>query len=399
MRQEIPPTAGLPLRLTDFLPPWRAGFAQQAADYAGLPHVGLACSGTASLIIILRSLRQHSARKNVVIPAYTCPLVVLAIAHCGLQTRLCDLAPNSLDMDTVSLAAVCDTDTLAIIPTHLAGRVASIAPVKTIAEHCGAFIVEDAAQAFGATNHGQSVGLAGDAGFFSFAAGKGLSLYEGGVWTTRSPQLAEAFSQTAAQMLPERLWFELRRSLEMLAYATLYHPTPLRLAYGAPLRRGLRQGNLAEAVGDVFSPNIPLHRVSAWRQSAGFHALSRLRAFHEVLAGQAYARCEQLRQLPDITVLQDAPDSKGVWPSLFLILPDQKSRDAALTELWGAGLGVTRMFVNALPDYAYLAPWLAPSDCATNARDFAARTLTISNSPWLDNNRFEQIVSVLNRHV
>lgn len=388
------------MALADFLPPWPVDFASHAAAFAGLPHAGLECSGTASLVVILNTLKRLSPRRvEVVVPAYTCPLVVLAIAHCGLRTRLCDLAPESFELDSDALSAMCTQDTLAILPTHLAGRVAALGEVMSIARQQGAWVVEDAAQAFGARSEGQSVGLTGDAGFFSFAAGKGLSLYEGGLWTTKDAGLAREFARTHQDSVPRGILMELQRSLELAAYALLYRPRPLHWVYGAPLRRALRAGNLAEAVGDIFSPDIPIHRVSRWRQAAGSRALSRLADFHSITAAQGAARYTRLARLPGLRIARDAAGAEGVWPSLLLMLPNQALRDTVLDELWTAGLGVTRMFVSALPDYAYLAPWLTTPAEIPNARNFAARSLTLSNSPWLDEAAFTKILDCLERHL
>ena len=78
----------------------------------------------------------------------------------------------------------------------------------------------------------------------------------------------------------------------------------------------------------------------------------------------------------------------------MLRFADGGQRDAALRRLWTRGLGVSRMFIHALPDYAYLRG-IVPAVDTPNARDFAARTLTIGNSPWLDDARFEVIVEEL----
>jgi dTDP-4-amino-4,6-dideoxygalactose transaminase len=81
----------------------------------------------------------------------------------------------------------------------------------------------------------------------------------------------------------------------------------------------------------------------------------------------------------------------------MLRLPDQQRRNEALDKLWGAGLGVTRLFIHALPDYDYLrfcVPAASPN-AFPNARDLAARSLTISNSSWLDDAGFARIVAVL----
>jgi len=72
------------------------------------------------------------------------------------------------------------------------------------------------------------------------------------------------------------------------------------------------------------------------------------------------------------------------------------SADAALAELWPAGLGVARLFAHALPDYGYLGARV-PCVRTPHAADFAARALTISNSAWLDEAAFARIVEVLRR--
>jgi perosamine synthetase len=97
LMREIPPTAGLPLSLHDLVGTG-GNFLHDAQDYVGAPHAGLSCSGTACLVLILSALHRLSGRRTVIIPAYTCPLVPLAIAHCGLTVRLCDLASDGLDL-------------------------------------------------------------------------------------------------------------------------------------------------------------------------------------------------------------------------------------------------------------------------------------------------------------
>ena len=96
-----------------------------------------------------------------------------------------------------------------------------------------------------------------------------------------------ALAQTSRQLIPSRPAWELRRSLELIGYAAAYRPRALRHVYGDPLRRALRQNDPVAAVGDYFSPDIPLHRVSAWRQSVGSKALRRLPGFQKKLADQA----------------------------------------------------------------------------------------------------------------
>ncbi|GAA0723202.1 DegT/DnrJ/EryC1/StrS family aminotransferase [Dokdonella soli] len=327
-------------------------------------------------------------------PAYTCPLVALAVAHCGLELRLCDLAPGSIDFDAGELARVCDRDVLAIVPTHLAGRIADIDTALAIARRVGAFVIEDAAQALGARRDGRPVGFEGDAGFFSLAVGKGLTTYEGGLLVARDPELRREFARTSREIVPRRIGWELKRSLQLLGYHAFYRPSLLGLAYGAPLRRALRRGDPVAAVGDDFSLPIPLHTLGRWRQSVGARAFARLPEFLDACAAQAQRRRAQLARIAGIDVVDDPSGAQGVWPFLLLRLPDEATRDAILRKLWGAGLGVSRLFIHALPDYGYLQDVVGEQD-APNARVFAATTLTISNSPWLLDEEFEAIRAAL----
>jgi perosamine synthetase len=391
---ELPPTAGLPLRLGDLRP----GAPTLAADIAALldtPPLLLECSGTASLLIALTTLRElQPQRRRVVVPAFTCPLVAIAVQQAGLELELCDLRHGHYDMDPAALRAACDERTLAIVPTHLAGRVADVDDALATARQVGAYVIEDAAQALGARRDGVSVGLAGDVGFFSLAAGKGLSIYEGGLLLARDPSLRERLARTAARLVPRRPGWEWKRRIELLGYAVLYRPWGLRLAYGNPLRRALRRGDPVAAVGDDFPLTIPLHRVGRWRQAVGAHAATRLPAFLDRLSAQAQRRLSRLRQIGGVEVFDDDAGARGTWPFLLLLLPDRQRRDAALAQLWPSGYGVSRLFIHALPDYAYLAG-IVPAQDVPHARDFAARSLTIGNSPWMTDADFEAVCAAL----
>ena len=396
MSRELPPTAGLPLRLSD-LWPGRAPFADQVAAWLGVEQLQLECSGTSAMVVALKAMHGlRPQRDEVIVPAWTCPLVALAIHRAGLKLRLCDLAPNHFDMDVTQLCALGGPKTLAIVPTHLAGRVADVNAALDVAHRVGAYVLEDAAQALGAKQNGLSVGLLGDAGFFSLAVGKGLTLFEGGLLLTRDPVLRSAFAASHQAHIHADTKMDWQRALVLIGYALAYRPSLLSLAYGRPLRKALSANDPVAAVGDDFGPDIPMHTVSDWRQAVGSRALPRLPAFLDATRVQALRRVERLRRIPGVTVFDDAQNQQGVWPFLLLTLPDQARRDAALKTLWTAGLGVSRLFIHALPDYGYLRDIVADASLP-NARAFASRSLTITNSPWLDEATFEAICVELER--
>ncbi|MGA9341464.1 MAG: DegT/DnrJ/EryC1/StrS family aminotransferase [Rhodanobacteraceae bacterium] len=356
----------------------------------GIDEAQYECSGTAALVVALRTLQRMSPRSDVIVPAYTCPLVAIAIAECGLRVRLCDTRPGHFDMDQDALARMCDADTLAVVPTHLGGRVADVAHAIVCAHLAGAWVIEDAAQAWGACADGKPVGLLGDIGFFSLAVGKGITTYEGGVLVSRDPALREGMRALAHATVPFHPGWETLRLAQLFAYTALYRPLALRVVYAWPRSRALARGDWIGAVGDSFAASIPLHRMSRWRRRIGERSALRWPVFSAALRAQAGRRIERLERIGGVHVIQDRDVDKGAWPFFLVRLPNPRMRDAILHALAGSPFGVSRLFVHALPDYDYLSSCISQSK-VPNARAFAACTLTITNSPWLDDPAFEQL--------
>lgn len=392
---EPPPTAGLPLSLPDFLPNSTSLEAGLAA-FLQQETVHIESSGTAAIMLALSALKRLSHRRTVIIPAYTCPFVPLAILRCGLTPVICDTKKQHFDFCPESLNALCNEDTLAIMPTHLGGRVADLGSLINIAQQCGAYVVEDAAQALGARWQGQLVGTLGDIGCYSLGVGKGLTIYGGGAVIARESQVRQALQATHHDIVPFKFTWEIKRLFALIGYYIFYRPLWLGLVFGKPLRKHLKRGQFIEAVGDDCSAHFPVHQVGRWRKAIGAQALQRLPAFHELTRAQALRRNAMLNKISGVEVLDDAAGDAGTWPYLLVLMPTQQARDAALSALWSAKLGVGRLFIHALCDYDYL-PFKQVS--APNAQDFASRTLTITNSPWLKEGDFIKICKVLERAI
>ncbi len=412
---EAPPSAGLPIKFADLWVRPAPNLARRSAQFLGIDDALSACSGTVCLVIALQTLMQASERRVVIVPAYTCPLVAFAVAHCGLQLQICDLAPDSVDFDDAMLRQLVNHETLAIIATHLAGRVLDLAPILPIASAAGTHVIEDAATAFGANIAGKTVGLQGSFGFFSFAVGKGLSSYEGGLLISKNPALLARAKAWSEKNIPVRAGLELLRVAQLLALQIFYRPSLLPLCYRWPRLRAMRRGDTLGAMGDHFTGPIPVHTLGAWRQAVASKAMLRLRGYQLDCERQARARITQLQGWPGVKVMLDAADACGVWPLLWVILPSEAVCTAIFEALWPQPLGVARLYVRALTDYAL--PGVAQSDIAQsdvaqsgksyttaqqavpNARQLAARSLTISNSLWLSDAYFDQILAVFSKHL
>jgi hypothetical protein len=205
-----------------------------------------------------------------------------------------------------------------------------------------------------------------------------------------------ASAEALAELLLPRAGSELRRVAELVGYRLLYNPVGLTIAYGQPLRRALARGDLLHAVGDDLHGPIPLHRVSAWRRKVGASAFRRLPSAIADNARRGRSRAARLREIPNIAVLGESPDTTGTWPFLTVLAPSRELRDRVLDWLWGAGLGVTRLFIHDLTGYRDLES-IVPRSSVPNARSFAERSFTISNSSYLSADDFDRIYDVIAR--
>ncbi len=395
MLHEIPPTAGLPLKGQDFfLPGNHRDFKQKLRDFLKVEFVQLECSGTAALIIALSALSKLSSRRKVIIPAYTCPLVALAVHQAGLEIVLCDIQKDSFDLNPDQLSMLCNQDTLCVVPNHLGGLICNLDIINNIARKNGAYVIENAAQSLGATAHGQAAGTTGDISILSFTRGKGLTIWEGGLLTARDPSIIEALNRASAQLSKVNWGKEISSCLYLCGYGLFYRPTALALLYGLPLRYHLSRGNIIRALDEEFNFPVPVYQVSRWRSQLGASALERLPSFLKDNRRRALARIKQLKDIPGLHVLEESAGTTGSWPFLTLVFNQKEACEQVLTKLWCSGLGVTRVFAYDLTGYPYLKSIVSQTP-VPNAANFAARMLTISNSPWLDETRFQQILKVI----
>ena len=114
-----------------------------------------------------------------------------SIARLGARPVFVDIDRATFNIDASAVASAITSKTKAIMPVHLFGQSADMAPILEIAERTGIPVVEDAAQAIGARYRGQPVGGIGTIGCFSFFPTKNLGAFgDAGLVTTRDGTLA-----------------------------------------------------------------------------------------------------------------------------------------------------------------------------------------------------------------
>jgi dTDP-4-amino-4,6-dideoxygalactose transaminase len=161
-------------------------FEEEAAAYLGAAEAVGVANGTDALVLVLEALNVGEG-DEVVCPAFTFYATAEAISRVGATPVFCDIDPATLNLDPADVARRVGERTKAILAVHLFGRPAALAELPA-----GLPVIEDAAQAFGASIGGRRVGAVGAAGTFSFFPTKNLfGLGDGGLVSTNDPGIAE----------------------------------------------------------------------------------------------------------------------------------------------------------------------------------------------------------------
>ena len=173
------------------LGPELQAFEDEVAAHLGVAHAVGCASGTDALLLALRVL-DIGPGHEVVSSAFTFVATAEAIVLAGARPVFADVSPSTGNLDPAAVEAVLSPATRALLPVHLFGCPADMGALGELASRHGLALIEDAAQAFGATWQGRSCGGLGDAGAFSFFPSKNLGACgDGGLVTTGSPATAE----------------------------------------------------------------------------------------------------------------------------------------------------------------------------------------------------------------
>ena len=151
-------------------------FEAEFAAWCGVPHCAGVSSGTAALELMLRVLGIGPG-DEVVTVAHTFIATAEAISMVGAKPVFVDIDPLSYTLDPDAFVAAITARTRAVIPVHLYGQPADMTRIGAIAQQHGIAVVEDAAQAHGASWQGTRTGNFGDGAGFSFYPGKNLGAY------------------------------------------------------------------------------------------------------------------------------------------------------------------------------------------------------------------------------
>ena len=237
------------------------------AKLTQVAHTVAVSNGTVALVAALQALDLEPGFEVVTTP-FTFIATVSSIVMAGGTARFADVGPD-FTLDPARVEEVMTPDCAVLLPVHLYGLPADLDALGAIAERTGTHLVEDAAQAHGATYRGRPVGSFGT-GCFSLYATKNLTAGEGGLVTTDSDAVAERLR------LLRNHGMRTRYDYDMLGYN--YRMTDLQAALVLPqldrydetvrLRRrnaGLLSAGLSGVEG-LTVPVVPEGREHVWHQ-------------------------------------------------------------------------------------------------------------------------------------
>jgi perosamine synthetase len=189
--------------------PYLARFEQDFARFTGTKHALAACNGTAALHLALLALGVKPG-DEVIVPTFTYIATANAVRYCGATPVLVDCDPDTWNIDPAAVERAISPRTVGIIPVHLYGQPCDMLALREISARFGLFLIEDAAEAHGATIGTQRVGSFGTISCFSLYGNKIVTTGEGGVITTDSDAIAKRIALYRGQYMDpdRRYWFE-----------------------------------------------------------------------------------------------------------------------------------------------------------------------------------------------
>jgi len=324
-------------------------FEARVASATQRKHAIATCNGTVALHLALLGLGLRGG-DEVVVPSLTYVATANAITYCGATPVFADSEPETWCVSAESVARLITPRTRGIIPVHLYGHPAAMEPLLGLAKDNGLWVVEDSAEAQGATYDGRPVGSFGTAGMFSFFGNKIITTGEGGMVVTDDDALADRYRQLRGQgMDPGRRY---------------WHPI---------IGFNYRMTNIQAAIGLAQMERID-QLVGDRKRVAGWYA-------------------ERLHDVSGLTLPGRAPRVENVFWLYSILVRDRATRDQLMAGLAEAGIE-TRPFFYPVHSFPMYRQCRADNGCPV-ASDLSTRGLNLPTSSYLTEEDIDVIAAAV----
>lgn len=376
--------AGTPLTFSDII----AGCAQGLGDsgssrlqaaigaHTQLPRAWPICSGRAAMTLVLAAMKEEAAagRNEVIVPAYTCYSVPAAIIRAGLQPRLCDVDPVTLNPRLDDLQRFDSRRVLAVISANLYGVPNDLPALEAAAASMGAFMLDDSAQSLGARMAGRAVGTFGDIGLYSFDKGKNITTLQGGALVARAGALTHAVERHYLQLPAAGLLDTLVLMAKLPIYAALLRPA----LYG-----GVRKLPFLGLGRTMYEERYPISRLSTMLGGLAARMFERLHELNRIRVSNATQMAAALADIAGLRTVQISPNAEPVYARFPLLVADAQRRESLLAAFDRNGIGATASYPLALCDVPEVARVLPADDRdMRGARQVANTIVTLPTHPY-----------------
>jgi dTDP-4-amino-4,6-dideoxygalactose transaminase len=286
-------------------------FPIEFAKWLGTDHVFGTSSGRTAFLLALNTLELEKGAE-IIFPAFTFPVIPMVAKMAGYKPVFCDVDPETFNAGPEHIEPKITQKTGAVLATHLFGHPCPIREVAALARKRKIRLLEDCAHACGVRVNGQQVGTFGDIGLFSFAEGKNMPCFGGGVITTSDRNIAKRAGQILKEAsLPKKgtifksafdIWLKWLFTRPLIFGMTVYPMLRMKQMLGQAL--------LDSVVGDdllqrFMSSNPQVIRFNNLQAAIGLKQIKRIDAFNQGARENAEILTKGLKDVVGVKV----PDS------------------------------------------------------------------------------------------
>lgn len=336
-------------------------FERRFAEETGVP-VALACnSATAALHMALAAVGVGPG-DDVVVPSLTFVATANAVRYCGARPVFADVASmDDWNIGAASIERALTPATKAVVVVHYAGYACDMPAIMALAAKRGFAVVEDVAHAPCASLDGIALGAWGDVGCFSFFSNKNMTTGEGGMVTTRRPELADKLG-----------WFR---------------------------SHGMTTLTLDRHKGHAFGYDVVdlgfNYRMSELNAALGLVQLGHVRA-RNALRGQIVASYRtQLARIEGLGVPFAAHRGDPAYHLMPVLLPKGIERNDVMSSMRDAGVQTSIHYRPVDTFTAYVAAGLGPSDQVPLSHEIGDRVVTLPLYPSMQPHHVELVCTSL----
>ncbi len=342
-------------------------------------------TGTAGLYIILKSIAKISPdRREVIIPAYTAPGIMLAIKDANLEPVLCDIELETFNMDINQLKSLITQNTLCVIAVNMFGIPLDLVQIEKITKKHNVFVIDDSAQAMGSIFSGKRLGNFGDVGITSFGRGKNISTYNGGCIIVNNEELIEPILEELKEI--HRMSANMQRILAVELFAVSFAVRPFFYSIFYPV--------LSKFKSDRPHQDFKIYKYTNWQSAIGLSILKKIEVFTNQRFRNGVEILSELSDIKEIILPKILSDSVPAFNRFPIIIKHQGLREQLMRLLFYEGIESSIMYFKPL-HHIFELGYRKDKEPFPNAAYLADRLITLPVHPLIRKNTIKRMKNVL----